>query len=406
MTRGDARIRRVVGLYTAFQFFFALLLWIPVFYEYQKRMGLSDGQIYAIQSLYYVVFCLFEIPTGYLADRLGYLFSMRVGAAVLVGANLSAIFFTSYLGFLIHWVLIALSRSLISGASSAYLYDYLKGQGREADYKQAEGNARAYGLVGKVVCWAGIGLLMKWHLTLPYWLTATSAAVSVGFALSLPGLSPTSPGAPRPGLGPLAELAPVARVLADSPLLVVAMLQGVAIFLLVRMCQVNLFQPILGSKSFDLGAYGLVMSLTTVFEALGSYRVGWLRGYLSDLSGVFLLSAVAAASLSLIAVTGVFGTLVGLCLFSLASGLCFPIQRQVVNDAIPGSQYRATLLSFESIVDRAACALVAPVLGAYVASGRMETFMHGLAISTIFSLAALYLLVGWIRRREIRIKTL
>ena len=40
--------RRVIWLYCGFQFFFSLLFWVPVFYAYQKRIGLTDPQIFSI----------------------------------------------------------------------------------------------------------------------------------------------------------------------------------------------------------------------------------------------------------------------------------------------------------------------------------------------------------------------
>ncbi|MEI7528845.1 MAG: MFS transporter, partial [Elusimicrobiota bacterium] len=88
-------VKKIVRLYYGFQFFFPLLLWLPVFYEYQKRMGLNDHQIFGIQSLYYLAFFLLEIPTGFFADVWGYRQSMRVGAATLVLSNLLPIFWTS-----------------------------------------------------------------------------------------------------------------------------------------------------------------------------------------------------------------------------------------------------------------------------------------------------------------------
>jgi nitrate/nitrite transporter NarK len=118
-------MKRVVRLYYGYQFFFSLLLWLPIFYEYQKRMGLSDGQIFAIQSIYYIVFCFLEIPTGMAADRWGHRQCLRWGSVVLVVSNCLPIFTPTYPGFLWHFLLIALARSLNSGASSAYLYDYL-----------------------------------------------------------------------------------------------------------------------------------------------------------------------------------------------------------------------------------------------------------------------------------------
>ena len=50
--------------------------------------GLGRRQIFGIQSIYYVAFCLFEIPTGLLADRIGSRHCLPAGAVVLTAANL------------------------------------------------------------------------------------------------------------------------------------------------------------------------------------------------------------------------------------------------------------------------------------------------------------------------------
>lgn len=398
--------RRVVRLYCSFQFFFSLLLWLPVFYEYQRRIGLGDSEIFAIQSIYYTVFCLLEIPTGIAADRWGYRRCLVWGGALLVAANLLPIFAQSYTGFLAHFLLIAVSRSLISGASSAYLYDFLANASSAIEYKQVEGRARAYGLVGKVVCWAAVGALMQWRLTLPYWLTTVSAAISVGFALALPEIvgSRGSGGSLEPiGLGLGARIRSTATAVWRSPFLAFLMLQGVAIFVLGRICQVNLFQPILGSKSFDLASYGVVMSLMTLFEALGSACPNWLRRVVDDLNAVFLLTLVMAGTLALVPISGQVATTAWLCLFSLAAGFAFPIQRQLLNDSIPDSRYRATLLSLESIVDRAVCAWVASLLGAIIGGGKLDAFLRlsaAVAIGSVFVLALALRLLNYGRSGE------
>jgi MFS family permease len=385
-------MKRVIRLYYGFQFFFSMLLWVPVFYDYQRQIGLSDAHIFQIQSIYYIAFCLLEIPTGFLADFWGHRLCMKSGAAVLTLANLLPIFAPNYGGFLAHFLLVALARSLISGASSAYLYDYLKAHGETEAYKQAEGNARSYGLVGKVVGWAAIGALMQWHLTLPYWLTAICSAVAVVYAMALPPI----PGGAAQGVRAAAwrQLRPVMGLLVRTPTLILIMLQGIAIFVLARICTVNLYQPVLSEKSFSLASYGVIMSVMTVFEAVGSAYPHWLRRWLTDLNAVFCLTFVMAISTAALAFSGRVGTIVWFCVFSLATGLSFPIQRQLLNDAIPDSRYRATLLSIESLVDRAVCAGVASVLGAYVAGGRVDTF---LLISGGVSLASVLALYGALR---------
>lgn len=378
---------RGVRAYFGFQFYFSLLLWVPIFYEYQRHFGLSDGQIFGIQSFYYLAFMFCEIPTGWLADAIGYRKCLRIGAWILVGANLLPVYAPTCAGFLWHWLLIAISRSLISGAASAWLYEHLRASGDADEFKAAEGRSRALGLVGKVVGWAGIGYLMEWHVTLPYWLTAATAAASVWYAYRLPAVATES------GARPRLDLRVVPSLLRATPLLVLVMAQGIAIFVLARICQVNLFQPILAAKGLGVGAFGVVMAVTTLFEAFGSAYPGLLRRVWTDLQAVFVLTAVMAVSASGMAWCGAGGTVGWLSVFALAAGFSYPIQRQLINDVIPDPRYRATLMSVESLVDRGACALVAPAIGGFVARGEIGTFLHLSAGASLLLVCVLVVLM-------------
>lgn len=391
MRNEEAFRKRVIWLYYAFQFSFSLLVWLPIFYEYQKRIGLSEAQIFSIQSAYYLLFCILEIPTGLLADTLGYRLCLRMGATFLVLANLLPIFAQNYSGFMMHFALIALSRSLISGASSAYLYQFLGQTGAPGAYKEIEGKARAYSLVGKVVCWSAVGVLMGWHLTLPYWFTVFFAIASLAFAFILPKET-AAPQTRSAALGWTQTWSAVRSVGANS-LLIFLILQGVAIFVLGRICQVNLFQPILSGKSVGLESYGLVMSLMTLFEALGSAFPGKVRRLWDDLSAVFVLTLIMAVSLAAIPWIGASWTIVSLCIFSWACGVSFPIQRQLINDSITEDRFRATILSIESIVDRAVCAWVASLLGGTLARGGLDGFLIESALLTLSLMGILYLLI-------------
>lgn len=392
-------VQRAVRLTYGFQFFFGLLLWVPIFYQYQKLVGLSDGEIFGIQSIYYVVFCLLEIPTGLIADRFDYRVSLAAGAGVLVAANLVPVFLGSYTGFLLHFVLIALARSLVSGAQSAYLYEYLHASGAGEHYLRVEGVGRAYSLVGKIVYWPVIGLLMSWNLPSPYWLTAVNAAVALAFALKLPAI----PGGRRVTDKTASLVAGVGGALSalrSSRWLVLLMVQGIAMFTLVRICQVNLFQPILESKTLSVNWYGAVLAAMTVFEALGAARPHRLRRAIGPVGTVFTLTVVMALCLGGIVFLGSFPTVVVLCVFAVATGISFPVQKQLLNDSIPDSRYRATLLSMESIVDRAVCALVAVALGAYLAAGQLDEFLLLTAVVTCAVMALLAVLLLAVRKHR------
>lgn len=395
-------VARAVRLTYGFQFFFGLLLWIPIFYEYQKQLGLSDAEIFGIQSIYYIAFCLMEIPTGMVADRFDYRTSLWLGASVLVGANLVPVFAGNYTGFLVHFLLIALARSLISGAQSAYLYEYLNAHNAGHLYLKVEGVGRSYSLVGKIVYWPVIGLLMQWNMPSPYWLTAINAAIAVVLALKLPPI----PGWQRPEGKTSKLLAGVGGAfssLKTSRWLLLLMVQGIAMFTLVRILQVNLFQPVLESKDVSVNWYGSVLAAMTIFEAVAAARPHWLSKKIGPAKSVFLLTVVMALSIGFIVPSGGIVTIVLLCLFSVTAGMSFPIQKKLLNDAIPDSRYRATLLSMESIMDRAVCAVVAVALGAYLAGGQLNEFLVLSSVVTVILmalLAGLLIAVRTTRRRR------
>jgi hypothetical protein len=125
------------------------------------------------------------------------------------------------------------------------------------------------------------------------------------------------------------------------------------------------------------------MGLMTVCEAIGAFNTTWVRGKLSDLKVIYLFTWVIAASLFFIPYHGQALTVAAFCLFSLSLGFTFPIQRQLLNDAITDPNYRASLLSVESILDRAASALLISFAGVYVGGGRVGDFLQ---ISTAIAL--------------------
>lgn len=394
----------IVKAYYAFQFFFSLLLWFPIFYEYQKHFGLTDIQVYDIQSVYYIVFCLFELPTGFIADKFGYRVSLWLAGFSLVVANSLPLFWTTFPGFMTHFILIAAARSFASGAGSAYIYEYLSQQGKVHTFKQVEGNARAYGLYGKVVLWPTVGFMMAYKIELPYLATALSSLIAfLIVCFYMPSEKTFLKKEHLVKKSFLSSVAALGKALKNSPLLIMVMLQGTGIFVLARIIQVNLFQPILKEHNFSVTSFGMVLSVMTVFEALGSNKTHWLRKLGNDESLIFTLTTILALSLFLMGSFGQIGALLGFSVFSFAIGFSYPIQRQLLNDNIVDTSLRASLLSTESILDRTICAGVAPLMGIYVSSGRLNTFINLTGAVTLVVMFILYLWARALQKRGSRV---
>lgn len=393
-------MKKIIKSYYGFQLFFNLIMWLPVFYEIQKRIGLNDHDIFGIQSIYYFAFLFLEIPTGSIADRWGYRSSLRLGAMSFLIANLTPILIASYSGFLIHFLLIALARSLISGAAGAYLYDHLKAFGEEKSYKEIEGKARSIGLIAKIICWTAVTYLMKYNLFMPYYLTALSGLIAVFYSLSLPAdLNRINKKNIASQTQPPNFLSACKEIIA-SPMLLLLMIQGTALFTLARLIEVNLFQPILNSKSFDLSYHGAILAVMTGFEAFGSAKSKFLAAKASDLKVIYYLTTAVAFSFLLIAFSSGIGTVISLCVFSLALGLSFPIQKQLINDHITGPS-RATILSIESIIDRLVVAIAVLPIGSLLNHGKLTNALIYASIFSFIGATIIYKYISTKKREEV-----
>jgi hypothetical protein len=160
-----------------------------------------------------------------------------------------------------------------------------------------------------------------------------------------------------------------------------------------RIVQVNLFQPILLEKSFEMSASGVVMSGMSIFEAIGASYATHLRKWISDYRSMMLVSLLSAASYWILSSAGSFGTVAALCTLALMIGVGFPIQRQLLNDSVSDSKHRATMLAIEAFIDRACCAGVVLMLGEFLEGAPASEFLFLFGSVAFVGILALGLVV-------------
>ena len=364
--------------YYFFQASFQLLFWVPFFYQIQKNAGLSDSNIFAIQTIYYLSFALFELPTGYISDRLGNKLALIIAASLMIAANLLPVFSLTAPVFFIHFLMIALSRSFFSGASQALLYNELQALSLEKEFKVIEGNSRFYSLVSRTIAWALGGYIIALNPKLIYLLTAVSASIALFSAFAM---KQTKKIETKERVNPLQLLKD--GLLKDENLRW-ALIQGTGIFVTVRIIQVNLYQPILLDKGFSVASLGLIMSAMTVAESFGSKFTGEFSEKFGLIRGSFLSILAVCISMISFAYSISYLAIVNFIVFSFFIGISMPLARQILNDNIKTSEARATVLSFESLFNRLLSAAVTMPI-AYL----IEHHSMYLYTSTISVLAAI-----------------
>jgi MFS family permease len=324
--------------------------------------GLSWTEVMWLSAIYSGVVILVSIPTGALADRIGRRESMMAGAVAMVASCLVAWHARSFAAFALVQATSALSMSLCSGADSAYLFDLLQSHGRADEYADREGTASAWHLAGHALAFAAGGALGQIDLVLPYLVTAGVAAVAFVVALFLRDEVVNDPHDQelRPVREELSAYAQVMRralgdLVKNRRLLWIMGYSAVAFTLL--KVTIDLYQPYLDSRGFSLTGRGFIFAGIHVLAALVATRAIALRRRFGEDALVWgVMGMLAVSFLLLVKVSGAL-VLALLAVQAVASGLYSPLVKPMINREIADSGRRATVLSIESIMRRAAMGL-------------------------------------------------
>ncbi len=382
--------KKIILAYLIFQTCFAFLVWIPIFYEVQRQLGLTNDQIYSIQSIYYIAFCFLELPTGFLADKWGHQTVLKIAAFTLFVANGVPIFFSSFIGFLAHFLLIAVARSLASGSASAYLYEYCLENKLGNEFKKIEGKARSYSLWARVLVWPLAGFLLSINYKIPYIFSALAGILALGSCFLFSKNLVLKKDENKRN----SYIQRITSEISYNPIILIYMIQGAGIFVLQRICLLQLFNPLLSSKNISIEYFGLILSGITLFESWGA-----LKGYryfknISNESLIFYLSIILIVLLFIMKETSPYLTILALSCFSFILGVAYPVQKQLINDQVRDGSLRASFLSLESLIDRMICSgvsfFIAKELQGYQVKGLLWTISVGPLLVFVFLMPLKY----------------
>ena len=169
----EVAYKRNVTIYRLYAMFSEPLFWGPILImalQELAHMPLTD--IYYMESFVLIVCVLLDIPMGALADVIGRKKTLIIGRVFL---SLSMYFFATMSNSLEAWIgniLWAIGYTMQSGADTSFLYDTLKEQGREGEYRSIEGKSIGGRFFLFAFCSLLVGVLAKVDIRLPLYLSA------------------------------------------------------------------------------------------------------------------------------------------------------------------------------------------------------------------------------------------
>ena len=334
--------------------------------------GLTSTAAFAANAFYTAGMVLFEVPTGVLADTRGRRASFLIGGLTLAASTilywLAWQVQAPFWAWAVSSVLIGLGYTFFSGATEAWLVDALRFTGFTGELEPVFARAQIVGGAAMLGGSVAGGLIAQWtNLGVPYLLRA--GALVCAFVVAFVYMRDWG-FTPRPTTHPLQE---VRRVLSSSlkhglgnPPVRWVMLSGlftggVGIYAFYAM------QPYLLDLYGDTEAYGVAGLAAAIIAGaqIGGGTVAphirrWFRRRTSALLAGVL---VGGGLLALLGVTQNFWVAVTLLvLWGLVGAVELPIRQAYMNDLIPSAQ-RATVLSFDNLLDSAGGIVTQPVLG-------------------------------------------
>jgi MFS family permease len=364
-------VRRTYYVLTAGNTLAASLIW-GINTIFLLDAGLSNFEAFAANAYFTAGMVLFEIPTGVIADRWGRRASFLCGTLTLaVTTGLYVLLWQLHSGF-VWWaivsVLLGLGFTFFSGATEAWLVDALTATGfdgqLESVFSRGQVIMGATTLSGSV---AGGYLAQLTNLGVPY---LVRTAILIGMFLLALIMMHDLGFTPARGDRPLAEVKKIVHSSVEHGLKVPAVRAIMLAGMFTGGIEIYVYyalQPHLLNLWGDQTAYGIAGLAAAVIAAaqiVGSLVSPRLHNmFRRRTSALLVVGGLGVVMLTLIGLINNFWAVVILItLWELMSYAGLPIREAYLNGMIP-SQQRATILSFDSLMNSAGGIVAQPALG-------------------------------------------
>jgi MFS family permease len=363
-----------------YRFLMNFQLWWPIWVIYllQER-GLSYTQITLLDTPFFILIVLSEVPTGAIADRFGRKTSLMLASTLFAIAVFVFGIAQNYLVILVSYTAWGLAQTFQSGADAALLYDSLKQIDREEDFQRVNGRLwAATSLAVLIAMLIGAPLASATSLSFPIVFSSFIALAAVPVAASMhePRHERTE--------GEENYLRMVTHGMRDAwrtpPLRYIILFS--AVIFTSTFAPLIFVQPFLrhhGVSIGDLGLWQAPIRACGIFSALMTARFVARVGQRASFLAMPL--ALGGCYLALAGVDHLWAYAAFLPV-GMVAGMQNPVLATYVNRRIP-SERRATMLSVQSVVGSMMLAAAEP------AAGLITDHLGLRALFLVFGLAVL-----------------
>jgi len=321
-------------------------------------IGLSMTEIFLLQAIFAGTTALFEFPSGFVADRIGYRTSLALASAITLVGWTVYLFSPSFWTIAAAEMLLGIGLSLISGTDSAMLYESLVDTGEEARFTTWHGRSRFFGQAAEGSAALFAGVLYSISPRAPFVLEVLIWVAGFFVALRL-----VEPSRHRPVVtNAFRHMAGIfARIARGVPRLRAVMFLTIALAM-TSFIPVWIIQIYTERAGVAISWLGPIWAAANYIVALGALASARLRERLGLMPALLLCIALAAFGYMGLGVTTAWWGFAFYFFITLMRGLNGSILNHEEQRLIPSSD-RAAFISARSLAFRAAFVVIAPVVG-------------------------------------------
>lgn len=339
-----------------FQFVKSSSLSEAVWVLFLAARGMNLIQIGLIESIFHITGMLMEVPTGFVADRYGRKTSRIIACGVALASSIIMIGSRSFWGYVLGFVLSALSYNLESGAGDALVYDSLVECSKEQEYMKVKGRTNLCYQLAHILSLVLGGILARVSYELVYGLTAVIHLISLIICL---GFEEPTVVQESKELSLFRHMGQSLNAIWQHRAILPFMLH-LEVFSLFYTTVYFYFQSFMKESGYQEHQIGVMLAAASALGAvvsLSAYKVERLLGEKRMILLTGLLPSIIFGALAFTSAEPVV-----LMLMAGFEGLMFVVLGAYIHKRIP-SEHRALLLSFESMLFSTMMIVFFPIIG-------------------------------------------
>lgn len=322
-----------------------MMFTVPVFTVFLHEIGLSQAAVGVSQAIFMAVAMLFDVPSGWLADRFSRKLSNCFGDILVASGLFYYATVQSLTGVIIAEILIGAGMAFTNGADVGLLRSYALKLGR--DYAKVSAKLGALRPLFEIAAFVIGGIIATYNIRATFIISGVVFLIGALISLYIKEIGVRR----RSEVHPLADMVAITKYSLHGHKALKWRIIAAAVSANITHTVIWIFTPMLLYVGFNVASLGFIWGATLLFVSLGSLLA---HRYAARLTDVQKIAIPLIASIGAYLVLGISLQLltIGLVLlFSMSRGWFAAVTSPMIQSAAP-LDIQATVISVSSLLRR------------------------------------------------------